>query len=164
MAAWSPSKRLFYFEPNQVSCVLCALESLSLPESLQYNLAMTDSAENDTLQSQGKRLHDHEQMLSNLVGGVQDLHGRQDAFQAAMTGQLHDLSTQMQQVLASLNPQPSLEPTPPPPAMPEIQPALRDEPPALHVEKYNGDSSTCCSSLTLCSLTFELQPLSFPTE
>ncbi|CAL8265927.1 unnamed protein product [Merluccius merluccius] len=61
----------------------------------------------------GKRLHYHEQLLTSLLSGVQALHGRQDAFQAAMADQLRNLTTQSHQVLASLNPQPSSESAPP---------------------------------------------------
>ncbi|AWP03516.1 Hypothetical protein SMAX5B_011240 [Scophthalmus maximus] len=71
---------------------------------------MTDSAEESPLgaaiQAQGKRLYCHEQLLTQLLGGVQELHGRQDAFQAAIADQLSDLTNQSQQVPASLNPRP----------------------------------------------------------
>lgn len=78
----------------------------------------------------------------------------QGAFQAAMMDQLRNLNAQTQQVPTSLFTR----------CASACHATPCHEPRAPQIEKYGGDSSTCRPFLTLCSLTFELQPLSYPTE
>ncbi len=81
-----------------------------------------------------------------------------------MTKQVQDLSAQMQQVIELLKP-----PAPAPPAQApsqpmEFRPASQPEPRLPSIERYDGDPSTCRSFLSLCTMTFELQPSSYPSE
>lgn len=136
---------------------------------------MTDSAENaavrSAIQNQGKRIQDHEKMLSELAGGVQDLRSRHDVFQANVLQQLQALAVQNQQLLAQVRPTatPAINPdaaegaiAPAPEPAPPMEP--RFEPRAPSIERYDGSPGTCRSFLTLCSLTFDLQPSSFPND
>uniref|UniRef100_A0AAV2MFI9 palmitoyl-CoA hydrolase n=1 Tax=Knipowitschia caucasica TaxID=637954 RepID=A0AAV2MFI9_KNICA len=136
---------------------------------------MTDPAETaavrSAIQTQGKRLSNHEKMLTELAGGIQDLHARHDSFQASVLQQLQALTVQNQQLLAQVGASASatisnsseaaLEPAPEPTA-PALDP--RFEPRAPSIEKYDGSPGTCRSFLTLCSLTFDLQPTSFASQ
>ena len=54
------------------------------------------------------------------------------------------------------------QPTSPPP--PGIAPRAGAEPRLPAPERYEGDPGSCRSFLSTCSLVFELQPSSFPTE
>ena len=117
------------------------------------------------LRKQGERLYSHEQLLADLESGLQALHTRQSAFQDAMTDQLRALGLQTQQVLSSLGSRPPVEPAGPPvPLAPGPSPNPHPEPRVPHIERYDGDAATCRSFLSLCSLTFDLQPSSYPTE
>lgn len=143
----------------------------------QYNLTMTDSAENaavrSAIQTHGKRILDHEKVLSELAGGMQDLRSRHEVFESNVLQQLQALTVQTQQLLANVgsttpvvppnNPEPT-QATPGPTATPTAPPDPRFEPRAPSIERYDGSPGTCRSFLTLCSLTFELQPSSFPSE
>ena len=150
------------------SCFFSATESQICKGLSQYNLAMTDSAEEDVfrsaLRAQGSLLHDHEQQLSSLVGGVQQLQARQDAFQTSLSVQFQDLSNQMQQMLAGLRTTASDPPAQPAPQPREAYPVVHPDPRLPRIERYDGDPSTCRSFLSLCSMTFELQPHSYPSE
>lgn len=106
------------------------------------------------LQAQGRMIHDHEKAMKALHDGLQQLHDQQRSFESTMQSQLQDLSAQ-----SHPGPPPS---TPPPAQSPTGPPAL--QPKAPPIEKYDGDAATCRSFLTLCSLTFDLQPQSFSTE
>ena len=164
------------FAIKRLSCTNFALSDfLHLGHYLgtlsQYNLTMTDPAETaavrSAIQAQGKRIHDHDKLLSELAGGVQDLQACHDAFQSSVLQQLQALSLQNQQLLSQLG----LAATSNNPVTPEavLQPAAtpidpRHEPRTPSIERYDGSPGTCRSFLTLCSLTFELQPSSFTSE
>lgn len=109
---------------------------------------MTDSAENaavrSAIQNQGKRIQDHEKMLSELAGGVQDLRSRHDVFQANVLQQLQALAVQNQQLLAQVRPTatPAINPdaaegaiAPAPEPAPPMEP--RFEPRAPSIERYS---------------------------
>lgn len=78
----------------------------------------------------------------------------------AMTTSLNNMSAQLQQIQLAQVPQP------PPPAPPQRdQPHLPVREPRLPPpESYAGEPGTCRSFLSQCSLVFELQPSTFPTD
>ena len=119
---------------------------------------MTDPAGEalrSALQTQGKMLHDHAETMKALHEGLQQLHEKQQTFEMTMVNEIRNLSIK-----------PSSSP-PTPASSPAATPAVNfstPQPRAPQIEKYDGDSATCRSFLTLCDLTFNLQPLSFNTE
>lgn len=134
--------------------------------ALQYNLAMTDPAKGDVLghalAAQGRRLTEVERALSGLGPGVQSL-----------SEQLQALAARTNQIMArfdSMAPAPTgsaisaTSATSAPSPSPLASPVHQSEPRAPPIERYDGNPETCRSFLTLCSLTFELQPITFATE
>ena len=123
---------------------------------------MTDPAGEEALrsalQTQGRLLHDHEEAMKALHDGLQRLHDQQRDFETKILSHLQHVSSQ-----------PSPEAPAPIPSPVPISAETQRESPVLQpkappIEKYNGDAATCRSFLTLCSLTFDLQPQSFSTE
>ena len=72
------------------------------------------------------------------------------------------METSIQHFVESLTLQMVAQPTSPPP--PGIAPRASSEPRLPAPERYEGDPGSCRSVLSSCSLVFELQPSSFPTE
>lgn len=67
----------------------------------------------------------------------------------------------MHQMLALLNTTAAAPPAQPSPQPREAKPSLHPEPFPPSIERYDGDPSTCRFFLSLCSVTFEVQPHSF---
>ena len=89
--------------------------------------------------------------LGQLAGEISVLHQGMESMRASL-----------QHLVERVMPQMSTQPTSPPP--PGLSPRPGSEPRLLAPERYEGDPGSCCSFLSTCSLIFELQPSSFPSE
>lgn len=72
---------------------------------------------------------------------------------------LQDLSTNLQEISRSLS-----QAAPAPPILAPSPPIPSCEPFVLVLEFYNGDLGSCQLILVQCSLVFEQQPLTYPTD
>ena len=90
--------------------------------------------------------------LGQQAGEITNFHQGMEVIRADMHHILEVLSTQRATTPVSH----------PPPAAPAPRPATEPRLPAP--ERYEGDPRSCRSFLSTCSLVFELQPSSFPTE
>ena len=90
------------------------------------------------LTSQAAAIQRHEDQLSSVSEGLQEFAARQDR-------NLNTIREQLNQLFLSARP---------------TAPEARLPPP----ERYSGEPGTCRPFLTQCSLLFELQPSSYPSE
>ena len=88
--------------------------------------------------------------------------GQQAGEITALHQGMETIRANVQHLVERLTPQMAAQPTPPPP--PGILPRASAEPRLPAPERYEGDPGSCRSFLSTCSLVFELQPSSFPTE
>lgn len=99
--------------------------------------------------AQADVLRQQEQRLTALEIIIREASARQDRHLEILSDQLRQLQ------------QPT---TAPPPVIPPVPAVPGPEPRLSPPERYSGAPGTCRSFLTMCSLTFELQPLTYPTE
>lgn len=108
----------------------------------------------EALSQQGQLLGQHDKMLQGIMESLQTLHL-----------QLNQLSTQIPPVNPSTSdvgppaPVSSSESVPPP-----QPPAPSKEPFVPSPEPYSGDLGSCSQFILSCSLVFDLQPLSYPSD
>ena len=75
---------------------------------------------------------------------------------------LQEIATALRELTLAVNSQPPVAPEPPAPApSPSASPR---EPSIPAPQRYGGDLGSCRSFLTQCSLVFEMQPQTYPTE
>ena len=97
-------------------------------------------------------LQEQERQLTSMGEAVQASAARHDQ-------RLEALYDQVQQLVQICRP-----PAVSQPAIPPVHAAPGPEPRLNAPDRFSGAPGTCRSFLTLCSLTFELQPLTYPTE
>lgn len=112
-----------------------------------------DPADPDTLKkaisNQGVRLGQHQDMLQELQDSLRQLHVQVTHLTDQLTSRLPPQPS---------GPVPSVNPVPiPPPVSPK-------EPYVPPPEPYAGDSGNCRGFLLRCSLVFDQQPLSYPSD
>ena len=96
-------------------------------------------------------LKQQERQLTSMAEAVQASATRHDQ-------RLEAVNDQVQQLVQICQPR-----AVPRPASPPARAALGPEPRLNAPDRFSGAPGTCRSFLTLCSLTFELQPLTYPT-
>ena len=112
---------------------------------------------------------DMEKVKQEMAAQAAALHHHEDQF-AAMEAAFRKASACHNQDLETLNAQlqqlmqASQTPVVPPPTGPSVPIFPGPEPRLSALERFSGAPGTCRSFLTLCKLTFELQPLTYPTE
>ena len=101
---------------------------------------------NQEIAAQAAALHQHEKQFTAMEVAFREASARHNQH-------LETLSGQLQQLMQASRP-----PAVSPPTAPGPEPRL------YALERFSGAPGTCRSFLTLCRLTFELQPLAYPTE
>lgn len=115
----------------------------------------TPEAVKEAIKNQGILLGQHENMLHGILDSLQTL-----------TQQLHHLSTHLPSSTSSASEASAPAPvssSPEPPAPSQIPSSVR-EPFVPVPEPYSGDLGSCSQFLLKCSLVFELQPSSYPSD
>lgn len=102
--------------------------------------------------AQGAALHQHSRQFTAMEVAFQEASERHNQHFEVLSGQLQQLTLDSQ------------TPAVQPPTSPPVPAVSRPEPRLSALERFSGAPDTCRSFLTLCSLTFELQPLTYPTE
>uniref|UniRef100_A0A8C6P718 CCHC-type domain-containing protein n=1 Tax=Nothobranchius furzeri TaxID=105023 RepID=A0A8C6P718_NOTFU len=133
-----------------------------------------DSAGSDSvlgaLGAQRKRLLQQEQQMSLLCQEMGQLNDQHDQFATSVSDQLSYPVEKVQRLQTSSTQPPEKDYLPQPQSIEvEVTPGTHSASPGLSVhlarfERFSGDSGDCQAFLTQCSLHFELQPFSFPTE
>ena len=126
-----------------------------------------DAAGSDSLTSalgsEAARLSLQENQMSSLSRGVQHLSQSQDKFMAAVTAQLRDLASQIQQLStnSSTGSMAAAAPVPAPTStVIHAGPGLRLASPV----RYSGEPGRCKTFLTECDMHFEFFPQHFLTD
>ena len=122
---------------------------------------MTDPADLDQLRnaisSQGAIIGRHKELLRGLMEGFQDVAESHDLALDALREQFRGVPTRQPTMTVTSHPLSN------PADCSAIIPVSLE--PCLHPpELYDGDSRTCRAVLSQCSLVFELQPSSFPSD
>lgn len=126
--------------------------SYLLGSRVQNSPTSIDLADHDavchTLEAQGWLLGQHDQLLSDIWASLQTLNGS---------------------IMALLTPRwtEQAPPTPPTKTLRAASPVVTATPREPHVpipEQYSGEADTCASFLLQCSLVFDLQPLTYPSD
>ncbi|KAF7653737.1 hypothetical protein LDENG_00079030 [Lucifuga dentata] len=111
------------------------------------------------LTAQGAVIQRHDQQLSTVAQGLQEVSVRHGQILEDIREQMRLLSTPLHtDTPTSSPPVPGLSTGSPPHLMPAVEPRL---PPP---ECFSGDSDSCRLFIMQCSLVFELQPTCFPSE
>ena len=122
---------------------------------------MTDPADLDQLRnaisSQGATIGRHEKLLHGLMEGFQDVAKRHDLALDALREQFRGLLTRQSTTTVTSQPLSNRA------GSSAVTPVSR-EPRLPPPERYDGNSRTCRAFLSQCSLVFELQPSSFPSD
>lgn len=120
-----------------------------------------DPAEPDPVRAalarQGQRLGQHEEMFRGVMEAVQNL-----------STQVRDLTAQLSRLDTGASPFPvSTAPPPQPPAQqaqPALNPASQKEPHVPAPEPFSGEIGSAGGFILRCSLVFDQQPLSYPSD
>ena len=120
---------------------------------------MTDPADAEQLRQavhlQGAAIGRQEILLQEVMGSlVQAMSDRHDQVLNRLIEQIQALTVGPDPVSPPVDPSPPAHPTAPASREPRLPPP----------ERYDDDPGTCRSFLSQCSLIFELQPSTFPTE
>lgn len=125
---------------------------------------MTDPADSDqlhnTVSMHGATIGRQEELLQNLIEGNNTLVGSHDQGFKTLLEQFYGLSIKQHATTET-----SRTHSNPPPSGDFVQPTSASrEPRLLPPERYAGDPGTSRACLSQCSLIFELQPSSFPSD
>jgi len=102
--------------------------------------------------AQAAALHHHEKQFTAMEVALRETSARHNQH-------LETLSNQLQQLM-----KPRQTPADSPPTCPSVPTVPGPEPRLSALERFSGAPGTCRSFLTLRKLTFELQPLTYPTD
>ncbi|KAJ8007840.1 hypothetical protein DPEC_G00098370 [Dallia pectoralis] len=123
-----------------------------------------DPAEHEQLRNavclQGVVIGNQKVLLQGVMAGLKDVSERHDQTYQALLAQFQALAASLTPTAPPANPSNMVpEPASAPPAA-----ANPHEPRLPSPERYDGDPETCRSFICQCSLIFQLQPSTFPTE
>lgn len=104
----------------------------------------------EAISKQGEIIGRHDNMLRGIMDSLQELHH-----------QISHLATTVMQPDPSTNPPVSTPPEPAPP--PQPSPCFK-EPFVPSPEPFSGELGSCGQFILNCSLVFDLQPLSYPSD
>ena len=149
--------RSFFVNKPLLNLPLLPLLGSLQHHTLQNHLAKMDPAEPDPIRAalarQGFRLGQHEEMFRGVMEAVQNL-----------STQVRDLSTQLSRLDPGV-PSPTVSTAPPPPpAQPSPHLVPRKEPHVPAPEPYAGEIGGAGGFILRCSLVFDQQPLSYPSD
>ena len=143
-----------YSNSDSVSCIwVHACHSASPDRTIWPSMNPADAQRlYSEVTAHASALQEQERRLTSMGETVQASAARHDQ-------RLEALYDQVQQLVQICRP-----PAVSQPAIPPVRAAPGPEPRLNAPDRFSGAPGTCRSFLTLCSLTFELQPLTYPTE